>query len=342
MIRIAAGLSAFALLALTPCADAAKATWAPAPNSIVNPSPNSALDAWESFKGKLTKQTVEENLDDPVLKGAIDVHAHFGPDSYDRQWDAFQIAKSARAHGMRGLVLKNHWSESAGLATLVRRYADVPRLEVFGGLALNATVGGVNPQAVRYFAEVDGHLAKIVWMPTHDAEQEVRTLKENRPYVIVSRNGVLLPSVLQVLDLIAQYRLTLATGHVNTKEMLQIVAEARKRGIAHIIITHPGLGPQYTDPTIDQLKRVTADGAFAEVVASELMPKMKDQMIAMIRAVGPAHIIVSSDAGLPGFYSHTDALVHAAQTLRAAGFSEAELDMMFKANPAKVLGLPVL
>jgi len=31
--------------------------------------------------------------------------------------------------------------------------------------------------------------------------------------------------------------------------------------------------------------------------------------------------------------------VHAAQTLRQAGFSEADLDLMFKANPAKVLGL---
>jgi hypothetical protein len=274
-----------------------------------------------------------------VLQGAIDVHAHFGPDSYERQWDAFEIAKIAHERGMRGLVFKNHWSESAGLAYLVRKYDNVPGLEVFGGLALNATVGGINPQAVRYFAEVDGHYAKVVWMPTHDSETEVKHLGEARPYVIVSKNGTLLPSVLEVLDLIAHYKLTLATGHVEAKEMVQIVTEAKKRGIDRIIITHPGLGPQYTDPTIEQLQQVTAMGAYAEVVSSELLRNLKNNTLKVIKTIGPAHCIVSSDSGLTGFFNHADALVHAARVLREAGFSEDDLNLMFKANPAKVLGL---
>ncbi len=62
----------------------------------------------------------------------------------------------------------------------------------------------------------------------------------------------------------------------------------------------------------------------------------------MIKAVGPAHCIISSDSGLPGLPGHADALVHSARILREAGFSEADLDLMFKANPAKVLGLPAL
>lgn len=342
VIRALAGFALVAGLHAASAAADAPAGWASAPPSIVNPAANTALDAWESYKGRFTRRTVEEHLDDPVLKGAIDIHAHFGPDAYDRQWDAFEIARNARARGMRGLVLKNHWTESSGTAYLVRKYADVPGLAVFGGLALNATVGGINPQAVRYFAEVEGGYAKIVWMPTHDSENEVGYLKEARPYVIVSRNGVLLPSVLEVLDLIARYKLTLATGHVAANEMLQIVAEAQKRGVAHIVITHPGLGPQYTDPTIDQLKQVTATGAFAEVVASELTGKGRETTIRMIKAVGAAHCIVSSDSGLPGYFSHADALVHAARLLREAGFSEPELNLMFKTNPAKVLGLPLL
>jgi len=339
MKRTIACLALIAGLYGPAAAQKSETSWAPAPSSIVEPSDDKGLAAWDAYRGKFTKKAADEHLEDPVLKGAIDVHAHFGPDSYDRQWDAFEIAKSAQARGMRGLVLKNHWSESAALATLVRKYADVPGLEVFGGLALNATVGGINPQAVRYFAEVEGHNAKVVWMPTHDSEQEVRTIKEKRPYVIVSKDGVLLPAVLDVLDLIAHYQLTLATGHVSAAEMLQIVAEARKRGLDRIIITHPGLGPMYTDPTIDQLKLVTAEGAYAEIVASELLSKMKDETIARIRAVGPAHCIVSSDAGMTGWLGHADALVQAARVLRTAGFAEADLDMMFKANPAKVLGL---
>lgn len=323
-------------------ADDPPVTWAPAPGSVVNPSRNIALDAWESYKGKLTKQSVDAQLDDPVLKGAIDIHAHFGPDSYARQWDALEVAKMAKARGMRGMVLKNHWTESAGTAYLVRKYADVPGLEVFGGLALNATVGGINPQAVRYFADVAGGLAKVVWMPSHDSEKEVTYLKEKRPYVIVSRDGVLLPQVLEVLDLIAQHKLTLATGHVSPTEMLQIVSEARKRGIDRIILTHPGLGPMYTDPTIEQLRQAVSMGAYAEVVAAELFIGTKEQTLKAIRTLGPAHCIISSDAGLTGAPSHPDMLVRAARVLREAGFSEADLDLMFKANPAKVLGLPVL
>jgi len=338
---VLAGLSAAPLAAQEAKPADPPVTWAPATNSVVNPSKNIALDAWESYKGKFTKPSVDENLQDPILQGAIDVHAHFGPDSYDRQWDAFEIAQKAKARGMRGIVLKNHWTESAGTAWLVRKYANVPGLEVFGGLALNATVGGVNPQAVRYFAEVEGHYAKIVWMPSHDSEKEVKYLKEARPYVIVSKDGVLLLTVLEVLDLIAQYKLTLATGHVSPVEMLQIVSEAKKRGIDRIIITHPGLGPMFTDPTIAQLKQATDMGAYAEIVATELGDRLKDDTIKAIRAVGAAHCIVSSDSGLTGSRNHPDALVVAARTLREAGFSEAELTLMFKTNPAKVLGLPV-
>jgi len=341
MSKLTIGLLSIALAGATGAA-CAQVTWTPAPSSVVNPSNNTNKDAWESYRGKFTKKTVEEHLDDPILKGAIDIHAHFGPDAYDRQWDAFEIAKIAQQHGMRGLVLKDHWSESAGIAYLVRKYDNVPGLEVFGGLVLNATVGGINPQAVRYFAEVEGHYGKVVWFPTHDAENEVKYLKETRPYVIVSKNGALLPSVLEVLDLIAQYKLTLATGHISSAEMLQVVKEAKKRGIEHIIITHPGLGPQYTDPTLDELKSVTAVGAYSEVVASELViAKLKDNTLKMVKALGPAHCFVSSDSGLPGFFNHTDALVHAARVLREAGFSEDDLNLMFKSNPARVLGLPV-
>jgi hypothetical protein len=341
MRKLTIGLLACALAAAVAAqAPENPVTWAPASSSIVNPSQNKDLNAWQSYRGKF-KAGVEEHLEDPVLKGAIDIHAHFGPDAYDRQWDAFEIARNAHARGMRGVVLKNHWSESSGLAWLIRKYDNVPGLEVFGSLSLNATVGGINPQAVRYFAEVEGHHGKVVWLPTHDSETEVKYLGQARPYVIVSRNGALLPELLEVLDLIAQYKLTLATGHVYAHEAVQIVTEAKKRGIDRIIITHPALGPMYTNPTTDQLKQVISMGAYLEVVSSQLVrPTLREATVQRIRAIGPEHCIISSDSGLPSFFSHTDALVHAARILREEGFSEDDLTLMFKVNPAKVLGLP--
>ena len=73
------------------------------------------------YKLRNPKPSVDQKLTDPALTGAIDLHAHFGPDSYARQWDAFEVVKLAKERGMRGVVLKNHWTESAGLAWLIRK-----------------------------------------------------------------------------------------------------------------------------------------------------------------------------------------------------------------------------
>ena len=162
------------------------------------------------------KPSVDQNLTDPALIGAIDLHAHYGPDSYDRQWDAFEVVKLAKERGMRGVVLKNHWSESAGLAQLIRKYG-TQGIEVFGSVTLDTPVGGVNPMAVRYMADVEGNWGRIVWMPTHDSEHEVNYYKETRAKAVVSRNGKLIPEVFEVLDLIKERNLTLATGHVEPR-----------------------------------------------------------------------------------------------------------------------------
>jgi hypothetical protein len=319
----------------------AAVTWSPdAIPSVVNPSANTSLSHWESYKAGDWRPSEDQMLEDPILKGAIDIHAHFGPDVYHRQWDVFEIAKRAQERGMRGIVIKSHWTASADLASLARKYA-APDLEVWGALSLNTTVGGLNPMAVRAFAETEGSFGRVVWFPTHDSQHEVSVQEATRPYVRVSENGELLPQVFEILDLIASYDLTLATGHVTPDEMLKIVAEARKRGIDRIIITHPGLGPMFTDPSLEQIRQVAAMGAYPEVVASMLSPRARAATVAMMRAVGPEHLILSTDSGLTGTPNHTDAFVLAARILREEGFTEEELNLMAKVNPAKVLGLPV-
>ena len=302
------------------------------------PSPRTAWEAFAAHYPPLAPSK-DQHLDDPILEGAIDLHAHFGPDAYPRQWDAFEIARMMQQRGMRGVVFKNHFTESAGTANLVRKYAGVPGLEVFGGLALNSEVGGINPEAVRYFAAVAGHAAKIVWMPTHESDHEVAYDHATYPAVSVSRDGVLLPEVLEVLDVIAANKLVLATGHVSPTEMLAIMREAKQRGIGPIIVTHPNLGPQFTDPTLDQLRQAVALGGFVEIVASELLGPKKDSFVKTVRAIGPEHCFVSSDSGLVGTPNHPDALVMAIRVLRAEGFAERDLDLMFRKNPARLIGL---
>jgi len=297
---------------------------------------------WESYKAHPGTPVPDLHLTDPALVGAIALHAHHDPDSYPRSIDAFDVARLAKERGMRAIVLKNHYTETAGLAFLARKYA-TPGFEVFGSVTLDSPVGGVNPQAVRYMVDVAGGYGRIVWMPTHDSEHEVRYNKESRPSVSVSHNGALLPQVHEVIGIVAQHDLALATGHVTPDEALQILRAAKAAGVKRLIVTHPMLDPQFTDMSLDQLRVAAELGAFIEItggaVARDGTPKMR--ALAAIRAIGARSFFVGSDAGLLGRENHTDTLALAAKALRAAGVAESDLDLMFKDNPAFLVNLPI-
>src|SRR6185436_15596212 len=176
-----------------------------------------------------------------VLRGTIDIHVHSDPDNVPRSIDGLDAAKLARSKGMRGLVLKNHYDPTAGLAFLARKEA--PGLEVFGGIDLNLTVGGMNATAVEHLTQVAGGWGRVVWMSTFDAENQVRYSKENRPFVSVARDGELLPATKAVIAVIAKHGLVLATGHVSAQEGLMLVREARRQGAEHIVVTHAANAP---------------------------------------------------------------------------------------------------
>src|SRR5690349_23297717 len=168
------------------------------------------------------------------LSGVIDIHVHSDPDSVPRSIDAIDLARLAKSRGMRGLVLKNHYESTASLAYVVRK--EVPGIEIFGGIDLNRTVGGINPAAVERMTMVKGGWGRVVWMPTFDAENQVRYSKENRPFVSVAKNGELLPAVKQVIAIVKQHNLMLETGHSSPEECLMIVREARKQGVEHVVV----------------------------------------------------------------------------------------------------------
>src|ERR1051325_9476142 len=149
-----------------------------------------------------------------LLRGTIDIHVHSDPDNVPRSIDGLDAAKMARASGMRGLVLKNHYDPTAGLAYLARKEA--PGLEVFGGIDLNLTVGGMNATAVEHMTQVAGGWGKLVWMSTFDAENQVRYSKERRPFVSVARNGALLAETKAVIAAIARHDLEI--GRASCRE----------------------------------------------------------------------------------------------------------------------------
>lgn len=298
---------------------------------------------------------------DPALQGAIDVHAHldpdgFGPGNNGRAYDVLDMAEMARASGMRGFVIKQHYDQSADSAYLVREL--YPDLEVFGGIGTNFATGGLNPQAIRQMAEVKGGWGRIVWMPTWDAKFYVEHNGNDRPFIVVAESGVLTQAAKDVIAMIAQVngqtrssqgKVVMATGHNSPEEVLLMTAEARRLGV-DVLITHPLL--ESVGMNLEQMRQAVEMGAYLEFVSAFANEESTiDEHVEAIRAIGPEYCIISSDRGqgrgleghddVDALTSHTVGLARAAQALRTHGFTEAELDLMFKDNPARLLGLPV-
>jgi hypothetical protein len=279
-------------------------------------------------------------VDAPALSGAIDIHVHSDPDDRPRSLDAIDAARQAQARGMRAIVLKNHYDPTGGLAFIVRRL--VPGIEVFGGIDLNLTVGGINPAAVEHMTRVSGGWGRVVWMPTFDAENQVRASKENRPFVSVAKDGALLPAVRDVIALIAKHRLVLATGHSSAAEGLMLLGEGRRQGVEHMVVTHAMNAP--IQMTIAQMQEAASLGAFVEFTGGSLAgadaAARLDRYADAIRKVGPAWCILSSDLGQRGNALPADGFGQFIAALGARGFPRADLDRMSKENPARLLGLP--
>jgi len=239
---------------------------------------------------------------------------------------------------MRGLVLKSHYEPTASMAYLVRKA--VPGIEVFGGIDLNRTVGGINPEAVERMAQIKGGYGRVVWMPTFDAENQVRFSKENRPFVAVARGSQLLPEVKQVIALAVKYGLTVETGHSSAAEGLLIVREARRQG-ARAVVTHAMLAP--VQMSIADMQAAAREGAYIEFVYNGLVGPGKEfetgDYVKAIRAVGAEHCILASDLGQAGNPVHPEGLEEFFRALRAAGVSDGEIEVMAKRNPARALGL---
>jgi len=273
------------------------------------------------------------------LDGVIDIHAHSTPDSTPRSIDAIDLAKLAKARGMRGLVLKNHYESTAALAYIVRK--EVPGIEIFGGIDLNRSVGGINVAAVERMVMMAGGYGKVVWFPTFDSENAARYEKSSRPFVSVSKDGQLLPAVRDVIALIAKNQLTMETGHSSAQEGLLLVKEAKRQGVRHVVVTHAMAPP--IRMSIPQMQEAIRDGAMIEFVYGNLIGANKSSSAAdfakAIRALGPANCILSSDLGQPGNPVHPDGLATYFDLLRKEGLKQDEIDWMSKTNPAKALGL---
>lgn len=288
-----------------------------------------------------------------ILTGSIDCHVHAGPGIFSRTGDAINFAKQARAYGMRGIVLKSHQGITSDTATLVNKM--VSGVDVYGGVVLNRYVGGINPYAVEIAIRLG---AKIVWMPTQWAKHHVDTfgaaqykhMKQTKSVVdlpmkgisILDEKGNITPETKQVLEIIKEADVALATSHLTKEEIKILVKEAHKMGISKIIITHITFSELWKWPIQEQRELVDM-GATIEHVAVYCMENRylasPKEVVKMIDGVGYKNVLIGSDCGQLRLPAPPEALRLFVGMLLDEGMEEHKIHYMMKDNPIRLLGL---
>jgi len=295
-------------------------------------------------------QTVEG-----LLEGAFDTHIHSAPDVLPRKFNDLELAQRFKARRMAGFVLKSHYICTADRATLVN--AIVPEVQAFGAIALNNSVGGLNPLAL----DIAGRLgAKVCWLPSVDNANELENVAGQRdetklPYWMgiaremralgiagsflnVTENGQVVKAARQCMEIMAKHDMVLATSHVRPAEVLPVVKAAQEVGVKRIVVTHPEFPT--TLLSIDQQKELARLGAFFErCFTTPNTGKIAwEQVYLNIREVGPASTILATDLGQTTAPYPDEGLGMFIGRLLDNGFSEQEVRVMVRDNPGGVLG----
>lgn len=297
--------------------------------------------------------------EDLLLEGALDLHAHGYPEftlNRPTRVDNLEWARLASAASMRGFVMKSHvWPTPAVTHTLGGLH---PELEIMGSITLNPPVGGLNPIAVELAAQMG---AKVVWMPTwaarHDPPKPSITLERMRPLVksigsldvtgadsitILDESGDLLPEVVRILEICSEYDLTVASGHLPIDSSITLSREAQRKGV-RFILTHAMSGS--VGASIENQRAVVANGGLIEHVMIGCMPMHQRHDPAdiadAIKAVGPEHCVMASDAGEAWNPPPPEVLRMFMASMLALGISEDDVHLMTHDNPARAVGLPV-
>jgi hypothetical protein len=290
-----------------------------------------------------------------LVAGAYDTHIHVAPDVMKRRIDDAALAVRFREVGLGGFVLKSHYVPTAERAEVVRN--TVPGVGVYGAISLNASVGGMNPVAVEIAARGG---AKVVWFPTVDSanQRACRTMDPPgakppmwaalqddlaargfaAPAIPVVEDGKVTEAVRQVLQVIRQHDMVLATGHLSGEEIAIVVDAAAAEGIERIVVTHPEFTSQRL--VVDAQRELAAKGALMErCFTTPHTGKVSwEDLFEHVRAVGPEHSVFSSDLGQPFNPPVEDGLPLLADRFLAAGFTEDEVHTMAVRNTRWLVG----
>ena len=289
-----------------------------------------------------------------LLQGSYDLHIHSAPDILPRKGNAIDFARRAADVGMAGILIKSHYVSTTDRADLANEI--VPNVKVFGSLCLNHAIGGINPVAV----DIAGRSgARLIWFPTVDARNEfdrmdsykgmstpfwydiAQEMREKgmtkEPIWLLQEDGKLIPEVYQVLEVISQYNMILATGHVGIEETMALVKAAKEVGISRIVLTHPDL-PSVRMPFDLQAELVQMGALIERTYTINYSGKATwEYTFAATRAAGVKGTFLSTDMGQPKPPWPDEGLGEFIQFFLDGGFTSDEVRTMVCENPAQLV-----
>ncbi len=291
-----------------------------------------------------------------ILEGAVDLHVHPAPSPLPRRIDAADAARLAAEVGFRAIVVKSH-HHSTVMDVLALEGAGLngdggPR--VFGGIALNGPVGGLNPQAVDLALKMGG---RVVWFPTIGSPQHIRhhaehpnlkfpklavKLRPEEPIDVLGADGRLKPEVHEILESIAEADAILASGHMAPDRITAVFEAAREVGVRRMLVNHPNF---VIEASHDDARHWASLGAVIEHSLcmyddeSSFHQWDVETLVAWIEAVGAEHSTLGSDLGQMDNPLPTDSFRKIVGRLLDRGMAEHDVRRMVCDNPAQLLGV---
>lgn len=282
------------------------------------------------------------------LDGAIDMHVHAGPDLLGRVGDDIDIALGCRDAGMAGIVVKAHLESTASRAYHTNKA--VPGFRYIGGVCLNYPVGGINPAAVDACLRLGG---RVVWMPSGHSryhaeltgqlgnwgysDMNIYSPRAAAGICVLDADGELTPETKEVIDLVREHNAVLATSHLSPKEIVALAQAAKVAGVK-LVMTHVRWTPAYD---LDLARAVVEHAGIVEIACSTVggytnrLPL--GEAVAMIKTLGPEHLIIASDAGGVRHPRPHEALRVLANNLVEHEITAAQLRQMLCVNPEQLL-----
>ena len=294
---------------------------------------------------------------DMLMEGAVDVHAHAYPEhslKTESRVDCLEWARLAKEAGMRGFVMKSHiWP------TVVQAYEVaklVEGIEIMGSITLNFTVGGLSESAVALAGELG---AKVVFLPTWSARNDIsrsgvmlnrirkicplidNTIeKEGGGIYILDNNGEVKPQVRDILEIAKSYNMAVSSGHISIEESIKLAELAGRTGV-RFFLSHPH--NKTISATVEQQKQIAGLGGYIEHTFIACMPmhlRVNPREIAeSIKAVGVDMSLITSDTFGPWNPPAPEVFRMFIRTLLELGFSEKQISVLARENPAKLVGL---